>query len=1114
VFDFLRNKDDVSWASSLFVLPADGAGGADGEADAPQTMPTRLTLLSGELGDGGAAVGSPPTRLGSAPGGRHSSGNERQAADDDEDDEDDDDDDEVDDGHLDERHLEYAPVPPPPDLIESPLFEREHSEPLKKSRIDSDPATIHNDVYIVSFQADASTFAVTERSTALVQEFQTNFVAVYDAQDPQLTDVKDKVRDPYFVADGGALYWKKYKSTNILAVGSQHAFVSTAVRCTSRACELDFNPEAQYGTLTATMHLPPGVGFPQISWRFKANKEGYWSIGFVGAPSIPISDALRLPQPANTRKGGDGSYQGGGYPPTNPDQSVWLPECGANLPYAMVSTANSTNVLLLVNAEQIPFGYCNTSKGQHCPHQQCRPGSDPTHCQNRHWCSDSISSFGMRKEPALASPSIFSPNFGGYRSHLNNGSTSGFSFSIIVSQGAWHQAFRKAATQGYNFTDVRDQSGTGSINKALERMTDYLANADGHNFLQWDAMQKFSNYWMDQCNAFKPLDPLSPLATAMLTDDIKLFTSVASEIVKFSMRTAQPTRYITPYTGFGQGAFNQIHLWVGDTFLKAADLAALHIVSNGHTPAFLLYAREKGMSKTNDTTHPCPSVHASDLLIYADAARAGSAEQAFWLECAQAQYDRIAQSGLELGNAPLEDLLQIYERTKNQTFLRAATEVGRALEQGFKLHPVAPPQDIVVDTGNRSYVYWWTLGRWNDWGWPLVRKGVYAREQTVPSWRSSRIGMQVQTGGGSWLGTVSDNSPSPLMRLAAFTNDSFTRSVVRASIVGRFSHFAGDFSGEPMHTLPWEASDFADHPLPCQSQTTWNTGHFFQFAGTVTDFIVTDTLDRSAGEISFPGVLYRQVGSRWMYPPTRPGRWYDELNVTAWLPNGLFAAVSNEQISWMAGHRKGNSSSESVLFICLLSQSRVPETVTVKFNSMLAPFHGKTYVSSYWVGNEKLSDREVGDTITTTVAPKGIAAFAIRGVEAQTRLHHLMADPSAPEVSPSSRVVANEPGGLGRSVAFVLSWGKELAEAFFVVSANSTEWKSTTHQPGFDHVTLHYALRGEWEAERTITLLHFPFDFSVAIPDDSSIKQISYYFNGSSAGKTVVSSRRSLPVFV
>ena len=53
-----------------------------------------------------------------------------------------------------------------------------------------------------------------------------------------------------------------------------------------------------------------------------------------------------------------------------------------------------------------------------------------------------------------------------------------------------------AATQEYNFTEFRDQSGTGSINKAFERMTDYLSNADGHNFLQFDAMQKYSNYWM------------------------------------------------------------------------------------------------------------------------------------------------------------------------------------------------------------------------------------------------------------------------------------------------------------------------------------------------------------------------------------------------------------------------------------------------------------------------------------------------------------------------------------------------------------------------------------------------------------------------------------------
>jgi hypothetical protein len=125
------------------------------------------------------------------------------------------------------------------------------------------------------------------------------------------------------------------------------------------------------------------------------------------------------------------------------------------------------------------------------------------------------------------------------------------------------------------------------------------------------------------------------LATALLTDDAKLFSSIASEIIKFSMRTAQPTRYITPYTHVS--GFSQVHLWVGDTFLKAVDLAVLSIASNGRTPAFLMWAREKGMAKTNVTKHPCPSVHVADLLIYADSLPVGSTEANFWLGCAEAQ---------------------------------------------------------------------------------------------------------------------------------------------------------------------------------------------------------------------------------------------------------------------------------------------------------------------------------------------------------------------------------------------------------------------------------------------------------------------------------------------
>ncbi len=59
VFDYLRATDDLSWASSLFKLPSDNTADGDGETE---QMPTRLTLLAGELLPRNVTSASQPSR--------------------------------------------------------------------------------------------------------------------------------------------------------------------------------------------------------------------------------------------------------------------------------------------------------------------------------------------------------------------------------------------------------------------------------------------------------------------------------------------------------------------------------------------------------------------------------------------------------------------------------------------------------------------------------------------------------------------------------------------------------------------------------------------------------------------------------------------------------------------------------------------------------------------------------------------------------------------------------------------------------------------------------------------------------------------------------------------
>lgn len=75
--------------------------------------------------------------------------------------------------------------------------------------------------------------------------------------------------------------------------------------------------------------------------------------------------------------------------------------------------------------------------------------------------------------------------FGGFGSLLREKAEQSFTLQLLVHQGTPSDAYRRLAGDVYGFRDERDNSGPGSLNGALERMNDYLADADGNNFQQW-----------------------------------------------------------------------------------------------------------------------------------------------------------------------------------------------------------------------------------------------------------------------------------------------------------------------------------------------------------------------------------------------------------------------------------------------------------------------------------------------------------------------------------------------------------------------------------------------------------------------------------------------------
>ena len=99
------------------------------------------------------------------------------------------------------------------------------------------------------------------------------------------------------------------------------------------------------------------------------------------------------------------------------------------------------------------------------------------------------------------------------------GDTYRFTIRYVLRPGEWQDTYKYIAKKIYDFRDMRDNSGAGSMSKTLENIMDYLSDRSGHNYAMWHTEQKYYNYWSDRAGNFKPFSPMFSLAVAIMTDD-------------------------------------------------------------------------------------------------------------------------------------------------------------------------------------------------------------------------------------------------------------------------------------------------------------------------------------------------------------------------------------------------------------------------------------------------------------------------------------------------------------------------------------------------------------------------------------------------------------------
>jgi hypothetical protein len=757
----------------------------------------------------------------------------------------------------------------------------------------------------------------------------------------------------------------------------------------------------------AELTLPAGDADPQITHTLTAAEAGHYAVAFVGAPALPVLALQTIPQ----------ECAGRGHRQFN----HLVCEGELQLPRAQLSTGN-WNLALVVDAREAPFRI-------------------PTQANSR---------FGLMLEHAGGQlrPVAFAPIMGGAESKLAPGAAREFRLHFVLQPGDWKEIYRTIARTHYGFRDQRDNSGPGSINRAIENTIDYLVDRHGRNHAMWHAEQKYYDYWTDNSGIFKPFSPLFGLAAAVVTDDEDFYRRRALPQVEFTL--SRRSNIFAPYEVENNGQVKSRNRELGEAYLGAAQLVSLASFFQNRTPAILAQAERKGFA---------PSDLAAQLARFqltgdpAELARAKAA--------AEAQLRRAKP----MGGDDYMDFLDLHEATRDPRYLAAAVEGAYGLSTTLNLSPAVPDATVTADAGGHSPVHDHSTGRHKRWGFPPPQP-FPTPEQTVPAWRIALTGLQSQ----GYRGEFWMNHHGQLMRLAALAQDDFLRDLARWGMVGRFGTYAGD--NRSKNSLVIERPDAVEHPIWDLNYATVNPGHAWEFVGELLDFLVSDVFHRSAQRIDFPAQSLPGSSFRVRVYGDRPGRFYGDDNVRLWLPRQLLT-LANRQIDYVAAY------AHDQVYVALLNQSFVAEEVNATLNPALVALRD-THAARRWVQNGPPENVRVeGGRLVCRIQAKGIVAFAIAGARARTALHAKLFDPSAPRLGPRSFTQIAAP--FGQVHALLLSPGRGLTSAFVYTDALPENTISAT---------LRY--RQGTAGWRTLTDAIFPYEFSPEYREGAGDLQLEF----------------------
>ncbi len=379
-----------------------------------------------------------------------------------------------------------------------------------KTTVRATQIAIENSVYQVIQHANLATISVINKSSNTTLYFTPKFTVIYNATRPTLSSTSDL----YAV-------WTS-AGENPFGTGTNTTLSPTDAEIVDGNIVWTYPTQTNFD-LSASMDVSTDYNEPMLRYTLTAKTAGWFMLAYTGAPEVDPNTMEILNQPTMwTSKPIDPPDCS---PPAFPTSPKFAQEYLS--PMSLVMTRNSGKDCAVIVSPEI--------ESFRLPHYK-------------------NVEFGLciRNLNGKAQPLIFSPEMGAQDINLPTDKDSylavndTFSFSVLwaVDNSEWSDFYKGIVKNVYKVRDLRDNTGPGSLNKLLANLTDYALDADGNNYNMWDSNQKCNEYWTDDPCAYKMMNGLFAINSAIVLDNNDMFWSRALPQMEYAL--SRQTAVFTP----------------------------------------------------------------------------------------------------------------------------------------------------------------------------------------------------------------------------------------------------------------------------------------------------------------------------------------------------------------------------------------------------------------------------------------------------------------------------------------------------------------------------------------------------------------------------------------